>query len=92
MTEIVRTDDVLGGEPRIEGTRVGVRHVHELVVDGGHQPADVADQLDLSLEAVYSALAYFYAHPDEMRAVRRAEEAAQEELAGRTLKPPKSAE
>ena len=71
MAEIVRTDDVLGGDPRIDGTRSGVLDVHEFVVTGDRGPADVADQLDLTLEEVYSALAYYYAHPDEMRQVRR---------------------
>ena len=51
MPDIVRTDDVLGGEPRIEGTRVGVLDVYELVV-GGETPVEVADQLDSSLPEV----------------------------------------
>ena len=49
---IVRNDDVLGGEPRIEGTRVGVRHVSERVIEAGQAPAYVADQLDVSLSEV----------------------------------------
>ena len=57
MPDIVRTDDVLGGEPRIEGTRVGVLDVYELVV-GGETPVEVADQLDSSLAEVHTALAY----------------------------------
>ena len=32
IVEIVRTEGCLGGNPRIEGTRVGVLHVYELVV------------------------------------------------------------
>lgn len=91
MAEIVRTDDVLGGDPRIEGTRVGVLHVYELVVQGGHDPADVADQLDLSLGDVYSALAYYHEHPDEMRAVRSADEDAEAALDDASLSPPKPA-
>lgn len=92
MTDIVRTDGVLGGVPRIDGTRVGVTHVHELVVTGDHDPADVADQLDIDLEDVYSALAYYYGHPDEMREVRKADETAELALADRSLKPPRTAE
>ena len=88
MAEIVRTDGVLGGVPRIEGTRVGVLHVHELVVEGGHSAADIADQLDLSLAEVYTALAYYHEHPEEMRAVRRAAAEAEGDLAEASLTPP----
>ena len=91
MADIVRTDDVLGGDPRIEGTRVGVLHVYELVVGGDHSAADVADQLDLSLGEVYSALAYYHEHPEEMRAVRKAHQDAERALAEKSLSPPEPA-
>lgn len=65
---IVRDETILDGDPRIEGTRIAVLHVYELAVDGDHPPADVADQLDVSLGDVYDALAYYYNHPKEMRA------------------------
>lgn len=91
MTEIVRTDDVLGGDPRIEGTRIGVLHVYELVVGGDHSAADVADQLDLSLGEVYTALAYYHEHPEEMREVRHAHEDAETALADRVVSPPEPA-
>lgn len=88
MAEIVRTEGVLGGAPRIEGTRVGVHHVYELVVEGDHDPADVADQLELSLGEVYSALAYYHEHPDEMRTLRE-RESRTGDLAEQALSPPK---
>lgn len=88
MAEIVRTEGVLGGEPRIDGTRIGVLHVYELVVEGDHSPAEIADQLDLSLGEIYSALAYYHEHPDEMREVRRQNAEADERLAQEALKPP----
>lgn len=91
MAEIVRTDDVLGGDPRIDGTRVGVLHVYELVVGGDHSAADVADQLDLSLGDVYSALAYYHEHPEEMREVRHAHENAGTALAEQAVSPPEPA-
>jgi uncharacterized protein (DUF433 family) len=91
MAEIVRTNDVLGGDPRIDGTRVGVIHVYELVVRGDHTPTDVADQLDISLGEVYSALAYYHEHPDEMREVRRAHDDAEAMLAETSLSPPEPA-
>ena len=55
---ITRDEDVLGGEPRIDGTRIGVRHVAARVIDSEHSPAHVADQLDISIADVYEALSY----------------------------------
>lgn len=88
MAEIVRTEGMLGGEPRIDGTRVGVLHVYELVVESNRSPAEIADQLDLSLGEIYSALAYYHEHPDEMREVRKQNAEAEERLARDALKPP----
>lgn len=88
MAEIVSTDDVLGGEPRIAGTRVGVLDVYELVVAGASSPADAADQLDRSLADIYTALAYYHDHPEAMRQVRRDRERMQSTLATDALQPP----
>lgn len=90
MTSIVQTDDVLGGEPRIEGTRIGVLDVYELVVEGGHSPADAADQLDRSLGEIYTALAYYHEHPEEMRALRQAQTDTKRTLAAEALQPPET--
>lgn len=91
MTDIVRTDDVLGGEPRIEGTRVGVLDVYELVVSGG-SVADVADQLDRSLAEVYTALAYYHDHPEEMRQLRQQRATTEATLETEALQPPEPAQ
>lgn len=87
MTEIVHDEDVLGGEPRIDGTRVGVRHVSGMVLDAGHEPAYVADQLDLSLAEVYAALSYYYDNLEEIREIERAQDEAFERLRETSLKP-----
>ena len=92
MAEIVRTDDVLGGEPRIEGTRIGVLDVYELVVDAEYSPADVADQLDVSLGEVYTGLAYCHEHPDEMRNLRSERDDLQQQLGEDALQPPEPAQ
>jgi uncharacterized protein (DUF433 family) len=91
MAEIVRTEGTLGGDPRIAGTRIGVLDVYELVGQGGHSPVDVADQLEVSLGEIHSALAYYYEHPEEMREVRRAREEATSTLAEESLSPPEPA-
>jgi uncharacterized protein (DUF433 family) len=84
---IARDDDVLSGEPRIDETRVGVRHVAARVIDSGQSPAYVADQLDLSLAEVYEALSYYYDHVEEMRDLERENEDAFERVRESSLKP-----
>ena len=84
---LTRDDDVLGGEPRIQGTRIAVRHVTGRVIDNGQTPAYVADQLDVSLADVYEALSYYYAHIDEMRALEAENEAAFEDVREESLSP-----
>ena len=84
---ITHDDDVLGGEPRIDGTRIGVRHVAARVIDSGQTPAHVADQLDVSLANVYESLSYYYAHIDEMRELERENEAVFERVRDSSLQP-----
>jgi uncharacterized protein (DUF433 family) len=80
MSEIVTTDGVLSGDPRIDGTRIGVIHVAGRVLDDEESPAVVAADYDLSLADVHRALAYYYDHPDEMQRIRREERAAIERI------------
>jgi uncharacterized protein (DUF433 family) len=84
---IVRDEAVLGGEPRIEGTRVGVRHVAGSVIDAGQTPAYVADQLDVSLGAVYEALAYYYDNIEEIRSFEQANARARDRVHDAGLQP-----
>lgn len=84
---ITRDDGVLGGEPRIDGTRVGVRHVAARVIDSGQSPAYVADQLELSLSTVYESLSYYYDNIDEMRRLETENEDAFERVRESSLKP-----
>lgn len=66
---IVRSEDVLHGEPRIEGRRVSVRQLRSLVEERGLAAAEVADRLDLRVADVYAALTYYHEHPEEMAEV-----------------------
>jgi len=77
---VATTEDVLGGKPRLDGRRVSVLQVAELVLNGGDDPVDVADQLDLSLAEVYGALAYCYNYLDGMETYRRPREGLVETL------------
>lgn len=64
---IVKNEEIVGGKPRIEGTRVSVVDIVELYSELDYQPEQIAMQLDLRIEQVFSALQYFYEHPDEIR-------------------------
>jgi len=83
---IVKTDDVLAGDPRVEGRRVSVLHVAEFVL-GGASPEEAADQLGLSLAEVHEAMAYYYRHPDEMAEIRAAYDELEDELRDRSNSP-----
>lgn len=84
---ITRDEGVLGGEPRIEGTRIGVRHIALRVIDGDQFPAYVADQLDISLAEVYNALSYYYSNINEIRGIQRENKSAFERIRDTSLKP-----
>jgi uncharacterized protein (DUF433 family) len=59
---------------------MGVRHVASRAISGDQSSAVIADQLDLSLAAVYEALSYYYEHVEEIKRFERANEAAMERV------------
>jgi len=81
---IVRSDDVLRGEPRIEGRRVGVRQLRALVEERNLSAEEVADRLDLRVADVYAALTYYHEHPEEMAEVETEHERRVAESAATT--------
>lgn len=87
MTDIVRTDGVLGGQPRLEGRRISVLQVVEMVLEADNSPEYVADQLGISLADVHAALSYYYDHPDEMEALRERQQVLEAELEERAASP-----
>jgi uncharacterized protein (DUF433 family) len=68
--QIVKTPDVLHGKPRLEGTRVGVLQVGELVREVGWSINETADQLDLDIAQVEAAIEYYDDHPELMETLR----------------------
>jgi len=74
MRDIVQTDDVLGGDPRLDGTRVGVLHIKERV-DAGDEAAQIAADYDIGLADVFAALAYYYDNPELMDEIERRRDA-----------------
>ena len=63
---------VRGGKPRLAGTRITVDDVVLMHFRLGQSLEEIAGKYDLSLAAVYSAMAYYYDHRDEVD--RRIEE------------------
>jgi len=84
---IVRDDDVLGGKPRIAGTRLGVLFIKERVEDGGLKPRAVADRYDIDIADVYRALAYYHDNPGEMREIEKERQETIEEHRDLTTDP-----
>lgn len=63
---IERTDGICGGKPRIAGHRITVQDVvvwHERL---GRSVDQIAGEYDLSLADVYAALAYYFAHREDI--------------------------
>lgn len=70
MADIVETDGVMGGQPRIVGRRISVLQIAEWVLVEGMDPDTVSSEFDLSLADIYGALAYYYDNVDRMRELR----------------------
>lgn len=67
---IVRDEDVMGGEPIIEGTRITVLRVHALVHERDLPVEEVAAMHDLDPADVRAALDYYVENPDVIAEVR----------------------
>ncbi|WP_114579430.1 DUF433 domain-containing protein [Saliphagus sp. LR7] len=67
---IVRDDDVMDGEPRVDGRRITVLRIQELVETRGLPAAEVAAMHDLDVADVYAALTYYYEHSDEIASIQ----------------------
>lgn len=68
MSRIVSDEGVRSGEPRLEGTRVTVLDVKRRVIDENEDPHIVAGEFDISLAALFEALAYYYDHRETFAA------------------------
>ena len=72
---IICTPAVVGGEPRIEGHRIRVRDIAAARDQLNLTPERIVTEAfpSLTLAEVYSALAYFEEHRDEMESLAAAE-------------------
>jgi uncharacterized protein (DUF433 family) len=71
MRAIVTDADVLGGDPRLDGTRIGVAHVHRRYEDGETPEAIAAGYDGVSAADVHAALAYAFDDPETRREIER---------------------
>ncbi|MGH2558631.1 MAG: DUF433 domain-containing protein [Thermomicrobiales bacterium] len=63
---IVKSMDTLGGEPRIEDTRMPVRQIYELS-EAGTSPDEIIESFPwLTHAQIFDALSYAYDHPEEI--------------------------
>ncbi|MFP9193901.1 DUF433 domain-containing protein [Natronosalvus vescus] len=80
-TPIVKTPEILGGKPRIDGTRIGVFTIGESIRDGEQTIEDILEGYpDLSRHQVAAALEYYDAHPEVMDVIRNQREATKHRL------------
>jgi uncharacterized protein (DUF433 family) len=63
---IVSTPGVLGGKPRIEGHRIAVQSIVVWHEHMGYSVDEIAADYNLTLSEIYSALAYYYDHKEEI--------------------------
>src|SRR5688572_12103793 len=64
---IVKTPGTCGGQPRIAGTRIKVKHVYTWVEQMGMTPAQVvAEYPQLTMAQVHAALTYYWSHQSEI--------------------------
>lgn len=63
---VVKSADTLGGEPRVEGTRIPVRQILRLIEAGETADGIMREFPPLALSQIHDALSYAFDHPDEM--------------------------
>lgn len=72
---IQTTPGLRGGQPHVNGTRITVADIAIMHLKLGQTVAEIAGEYDLSLAAVYAALAYYFEHQSTIDA-RMAEDDA----------------
>lgn len=65
---ITKTEEVLGGQPRVAGTRISVLHIVDLVLHDKYTVDDVAYDIypELSIDDVEAALVHYLLNRSEM--------------------------
>ena len=63
---VVKTPGILGGEPRVEDTRISVLQIFGMVTGGMTIDEITTGWPSLSPAQIYDAVSYAYDHPDDM--------------------------
>lgn len=59
MVDVVSSPNVLGGKPRVEGTRVSAEQIYEMYAIRGMSMDEIAEELStVSLEGVEAAIEF----------------------------------
>jgi len=81
---IASDEDIMGGEPRVEGTRIAVRQIAEMLEKSESGIAVVANRLNITMVEAHESMAYYHSNPDEFRKIRaqrkREENGAEEHM------------
>lgn len=81
--KIETTPGIVGGQPRIAGTRFSVKQIavwHEFM---GMSADEIATEYNLALSDIYAALSYFFDHREEIMQAIQAEDDLVAELKNR---------
>ena len=75
LPRIVKTPDVCGGRPRLDGHRIRVQDIVYWVEIMGQTPDWVARELNIGMAKVHIALAYYFNSPAEIQNAFRKDKA-----------------
>ena len=77
--EIVKTEGVLGGKPRLKNHRISVLDITEHV-ENGQDIAEIAEGLQITVAEVEAAIDYWETHPAEIEEQARRREEVHRQL------------
>ncbi len=81
---IEMTPGVVGGKPRIAGTRIRVMDIVVWSEKRGLSPDEIVDLFEgITLADVYAALAYYFDHRDEIEEAFRREDESVKDMIGK---------
>jgi uncharacterized protein (DUF433 family) len=84
MSTIVEDEKIRSGDPRIEGTRITVLDIKRRVIEEEENPHVVAGEYDISMAELFTGLAYYYGHIEEMRKLEAEEARMREKMTRKT--------
>jgi uncharacterized protein (DUF433 family) len=67
IPEIIRDPEICGGRACIKGTRIRLIDVIERYKILKEKPEEIASAFDISIDAVFTALSYYYKHTAEIK-------------------------